>query len=186
MRREHRSSFMSARAESGKLLCCRSLDNLWLVMARWCRSLSFVRSSLLPSPRRCRGRGRRRHGYGEGKRRRMGMVEPKPYGRWCGGGSPRVVREKEAQERGRREGGRETTTVASEKSMKAGKDRGRGDRILHGRCVRAPQTVSFTARADCTRAIAHQKLCNARRQISRPLSSLSSFLSLACRNKMTW
>uniref|UniRef100_A0A0D9VBR5 Uncharacterized protein n=1 Tax=Leersia perrieri TaxID=77586 RepID=A0A0D9VBR5_9ORYZ len=87
--RAARTSFMSARAGSGKLPCCRSPASIRLVMARRCRSLSFVLSFSLSrslSPRR-RGAAVAAAGEvgwspaaaGDGE-------EAKPRGRRCGGG----------------------------------------------------------------------------------------------------
>lgn len=75
--RAARTSFMSERVWSGKLPCCRSPASIRLVMARRCRSRSFVRSfsrsrSLSP---------RLRDGPADGA-----GPEAKPRGRRCGGG----------------------------------------------------------------------------------------------------
>uniref|UniRef100_A0A0D9YLT0 Uncharacterized protein n=1 Tax=Oryza glumipatula TaxID=40148 RepID=A0A0D9YLT0_9ORYZ len=94
--RAARTSFMSARAGSGKLPCCRSPDSMRLVMARRCRSLSFVRSFSLslslspppPPPPRRRGGGAAGEGEGSAATAGGGGVETRPRGRRCGGGSP--------------------------------------------------------------------------------------------------
>jgi hypothetical protein len=65
---------MSARAGSGKLPCCRSPASMRLVMARRCRSRSFVRSFSRSRSRSPRLRGE------------PPAVEANPRGRRCGGG----------------------------------------------------------------------------------------------------
>lgn len=72
--RAARTSFMSARAGSGKLPCCRSPASMRLVMARRCRSRSFVRSFSRSRSRSPRLRGE------------PPAVEANPRGRRCGGG----------------------------------------------------------------------------------------------------
>jgi hypothetical protein len=76
--RAARTSFMSARAGSGKLPCCRSPASMRPVMARRCRSRSFVRS--FSRSRSCTPRLR-----GEAPAAEAG-AEANPRGRRCGGG----------------------------------------------------------------------------------------------------
>jgi hypothetical protein len=76
--RAARTSFMSARAGSGKLPCCRSPASMRLVMARRCRSRSFVRSFSRSRSRSPRLRG--------GAPADGAGPEAKPRGRRCGGG----------------------------------------------------------------------------------------------------
>lgn len=78
--RAARTSFMSARAGSGKLPCCRSPASMRLVMARRCRSRSFVRSFS-----RSRSRSRSPRLRGEPPAAEAG-AEANPRGRRCGGG----------------------------------------------------------------------------------------------------
>jgi hypothetical protein len=78
--RAARTSFMSARAGSGKLPCCRSPASMRPVMARRCRSRSFVRSFSRSRSRSCTPRLR-----GEAPAAGAG-AEANPRGRRCGGG----------------------------------------------------------------------------------------------------